>query len=480
MQFSRRDTCRTPFGLGSNHRDRTSGCLVIALLAVVALLNPVLLGTSSGHAPTAVVQSGSTSTANAILTTTPLNLTQPNLNASRSLQMSSWSSNSTTSRTIINSTDAQGETVSLVWRLDQSGMALAQTIKYDFELATSVPIPGPSGPRITASLQLTSSTYNSWYAQNRTPVYPNNTKTINISNIEGSYANGSSRKSLLLQAQRIIDASAGNSATLFQQEFPGYAAGDGAFHRYSIEIDLQSNRTIWIVDNTIIAMFNLSFIPANMILITSANGVGDLAVATLKDPVQTALLPLVPITSTTFGASTPITLSISSSGQVQISNFTIPQGQISSLQSQIDRLNGQVGSLTTQNSQLQAKNSQWFSQWWISIVWGLLGAVVGGFVFVSSARIRTGRKSVTTESGRTGSCPNCGGQMPTGATFCGVCGTTLREIRSICPGCGEQMPAASLYCGDCGSQIPVGNPAYQNGSHTSASGSTNEDQEAWR
>ncbi len=396
--------------------------------------------------------------------------------------MSSWNSNSTSARTIINSTDSQGETVSAVWRLDQSSVELAQTIKYDFEFATSVPVPGSSGPRIIASLGFTSSNYNNWYAQNRTPAYPNNTKTLSIVNIEGSYANGSSRRSLLLQAQQVTNASGGNSTTLFQQEFPGYAAGDGAFHHYSIEIDLQSNRTIWIVDDTIIAMFKLSFVPANMVLIASATDPGDLGVATFEDPIQTALLPLVPVTSITSSSSiaTPVTFSISSGGLVQITNFTIPLGQISSLQSQIDRLNGQVGNLTSQNAQLQAKNSQWFAQWWFSIVWGLLGAVVGGFLFVSTARMRTGRKDVTGESGRASSCPQCGGQMPPEATFCGECGTTLRETRSICPGCGEQMPAASLYCGDCGTQIPVGDPTSQNSSHTSASGSIDENRETWR
>jgi len=396
--------------------------------------------------------------------------------------MSSWNSNSTSARTIINSTDSQGETVSAVWRLDQSSVELAQTIKYDFEFATSVPVPGSSGPRIIASLGFRSSKYNNWYAQNRTPAYPNNTKTLSIVNIEGSYANGSSSRSLLLQAQQVTNASGGNSTTLFQQEFPGYAAGDGAFHHYSIEIDLQSNRTIWIVDDTIIAMFKLSFVPANMVLIASATDPGDLGVATFEDPIQTALLPLVPVTSITSSSSiaTPVTFSISSGWLVQITNFTIPLGQISALQSQIDRLNGQVGNLTSQNAQLQAKNSQWFAQWWFSIVWGLLGAVVGGFLFVSTARMRTGRKDVTGESGRARSCPQCGGQMPPEATFCGECGTTLRETRSICPGCGEQMPAASLYCGDCGTQIPVGDPTSQNSSHTSASGSIDENRETWR
>ncbi len=466
----------------SNERDRTSSWLLVGLIAVIVLFNPVYLGPSTGHAATVIVQSGSFSTANAILTTTPLNLTQPNLNASRNFQMSSWSSNSTSARTIINSTDVQGETVSAVWRLDQSGVAQAQTIKYDFQFATSVPVPGSSGPRITASVGFTNSNYNNWYAQNRTPVYPNNTKTLSVVNIEGSYANGSPRRSLLLQAQQVTNASGGNSTTLFQQEFPGYAAGDGVFHHYSIQIDLQSNRTIWIVDDTIIAMFKLSFVPANMLLIASATDPVNLAVATLKDPVQTALLPLVPITSITSSSltSTPVTLSISSGGLVQITNFTITLGQISSLQNQIDHLNGEVGDLTTQNAQLQAKNSQWFAQWWFSIIWGLLGAVVGGLLFVSSGRLRTGRKDVTSEPGRASSCPHCGGQMPPEAAFCGVCGTTLRETKSVCPRCGEQMPAASLYCGDCGTQIPVGDPTSQNTSHTSTDLGADENQDTWR
>lgn len=480
MHLSQPRNHRILFRPLSRDVNRSSSCLIIGLIAVVTLFNPIILSSSQGHGLAAIVQSGSPSTANAILTTTPLNLTQPSLNASRNFQMSSWSSNGTDARTIVNSTDAQGETVSLVWGLDQSGLAFAQTIKYDFEFATSVPIPGTLGPRITASLGFTSSNYIGWYVQNRTPVFPNNTKTISIVNIEGSYANGTARKSLLLQTQQITNASGGNSTTVFQQEFPGYAAGDGIFHRYSIEIDLQSNRTIWIVDDTIIAVFKLSFVPANMVLITSASTARNLAVATLKGPVQTALLPLVPITSTTFGASTPITLSVSASGQVQISNFTIPLGQISSLQSQIDHLNGQVGNLTTQNAQLQAKNSQWFSQWWFTIVWALLGATVGGFLFVSSSRMRTGRRDITNETGAASSCPNCGGKMPAEATFCGVCGTTLREMGLTCPGCGVQMPAASLYCGDCGTQIPVGDTTLQNSSHTSTSEDVDEDQEAWR
>ncbi len=479
MHPSRKDTLPILSGHGSNESSRTSSCLVIGLIAVIALLNPVYLGLSPGHAPAVIVQSGSTSTASAILTTTPLNLTQPSLNASRSFQMSSWNSTSTSAQTIINSTDAQGETVSLVWRLDQSSVAQAQTIKYDFVFATSVQTFGSPSPKITASVGLTSSNYDNWYAQNRTPVYPNNTKTISVVNIEGSYANGSSRKSLLLQAQQVTNASGGNSTALFQQEFPGYAAGDGAFHHYSIEIDLLSNRTIWIVDDTIIAMFKLSFVPANMVLIASATDLGNLAVATLEDPVQTALLPLVPVTSTPF-TGTPVTFSISSGGLVQISNFTSSLGQISSLQSQVDHLSGQVDNLTSQNAQLQARNSQWFAQWWLSIVWGLLGAVVGGFLFVTSARMRTGRKDVTSESGRASSCPQCGGQMPPEATFCGVCGTTLRETRSVCPGCGEQMPAASLYCGDCGTQIPVGDPPFQNTSHTSTEPGADENRETWR
>jgi hypothetical protein len=427
-----------------------------------------------------IIQSGTTYTASAITTTTQLNLTQANINASRSTQESPWKLSSTIAQASINSTDATGETVSAVWILDQSSMALAQTIKYDFEFATSASTSSSSAPNITASVGLTSSNYNNWYTQSRTPIYPNNTKTISVANIEGSYANGTSRKSLLLQAQQVTNAQAntsgGNSTTLFQQEYPGYA-GDGVLHHYTIEVDLQSNTTIWIVDDTIIAISKLSFVPLTLVFIASAATPGDSAVATLKAPVQTALIPLLTFTSTS--TDTPITVTLSSGAQFQIGNLTNSLGQISSLQNQINHLNIQVGNLTSQNSQLQTKNSQWFSQWWFSIVTGLLGAVVVGSFFVTGMRLRTGRKD-TIESERRSLCPACGDQMPPEAEFCGECGTILRETKPVCPACGDQMPGASLYCGECGTQIPVGDPTSQNDSHTSTSGSPDENQDAWR
>jgi hypothetical protein len=483
MHVFRHDTHLPLFSLLSDDRKRTSGFLIIGLIAVVALFNPVHLGSSPKHGSSVIIQSGTTYSASAITTTTQLNLTQANINASRSTQESPWKLSGTIAQASINSTDATGETVSAVWILDQSSIALAQTIKYDFEFATSASTSSSSAPNITASVGLTSSNYNNWYTQSRTPIYPNNTKTISVANIEGSYANGTSRKSLLLQAQQVTNAQAntsgGNSTTLFQQEYPGYA-GDGVLHHYTIEVDLQSNTTIWIVDDTIIAISKLSFVPSTLVFIASAATLGDSAVAMLDDPVQTTTFsPSLSGAPSLSSASTSITFTVTSTGQVQLANQTISLGQISSLQNQINHLNDQVGNLTSQNSQLQTKNSQWFSQWWFSIVTGLLGAVIVGSFYVTGMRLRTGRKD-TTESERRSLCPACGDQMPPEAEFCGECGTTLRETKPICPACGDQMPGASLYCGECGTQIPVGDPTSQNSSHTSASGSPDEKQDTWR
>lgn len=476
MHEFRRDNRRTRSSPLSNGGKRTSGFLIIGLIAVVALFNPVHLGSAPRQEPSLVIQSGTTYTA--IRTTTQLNLTQVNVNASRNFQESSWELNSNAARASINSTDTTGETVSAALHLDQSGISVAQTIKYDFQLATSASIPSSSQPNITASIGLTSSNYNGWYAQSRTPVYSNNTKTISVANIVGSYANGSSRRSLLLEAQQVTNpqanTSGGNSTTLFQREYPGYAAGDGVLHHYSIEIDLQSDKTTWVVDDTIIAVFKLSFVPSNLVFIASAATPGNSAVARLEDPVQTALLPILTI------ASTPVTVLTSSGFQFQIGNVTSSLGHISSLQNQIDHLNNQVGNLTSQNGQLQAKNSQWFSQWWFSALTGLLGAIIVGSFFVTGVRLRNGRRDIATESGLASPCSNCGGQMPPEATFCGECGMTLRETKPVCPGCGGQMPAASIYCGDCGTQIPVGDPSSENTSHASTSGSPDEDQDTWR
>jgi Double zinc ribbon len=467
MAQSRRDTYRVlPRSIG---KKRAITLLVFAITGIVIALGPSHIP-MSGQDRTIPAQTGTSYAA--VAANGDLNLTNPSVNASSNF-LGSWSSNTTTAQAIINSTDAQRENVTAVWSLDPTPLVSAQIIEYNFEFSTQVPTNGSSGPRITAFVGLASSNYEGWYAQSGTPIFPNNTETVSVANIQGQYSNGSSRTSLVFEAQRVTNAqpaaSAGNRTILFQQEFPGYAAGDGVLHNYTIEIDRQSNRTIWIADNTIIATFDLNFVPSSLVFEASAAGPQNLAIATLKDPVQIAVPSVVESITT-----------ISSGGQSpSASSPSAGQSSISSLQNQINHLNSQVGNLTSQNSQLQAKTSQWFTQWWAGIIWGSLGAGLGGFLFVSGTRLKTGGKE-SDGSDEESPCPECGGRMPAGAAFCGECGNVLKETKPVCPECGEQMPAASTFCGDCGTHMTAEDQPSRNLLGSSPSKAPDEKDESWR
>jgi predicted nucleic acid-binding Zn ribbon protein len=444
----------------------------IGLLAISMTAHPPYAGGTLIATPQTATLPYANPTSNAAL-----NLSYAGVNASRGFQESNWTLTSTTAQTIINSSDALGETVSAVWRLNQTMLTQAQIIKYDFEFSTQVLNPASSGPRINATIALVSSDYQGWYAQSRTPVYSNNTETVGVRNIVGSYLNGSIQRSLIFNAQQVTDVRASTSeenvAVLFQREFPGFAAGDGVLHNYTIEIDRQSNQTIWIADDSLIATFKLSFVPSNLVFSASAAGAGDLAVAKVKDPVQAAIPVLLTVNGTNFGTSPG-----SSSATPPT---TESSDQISSLQHQIDHLNSQLGNLTTQNAQLQAKGSQWFTQWWAGLIWSFLGAAVGGSFLVGGSKLRTNRKESSGALPRADSgCPQCGGKMPLDAAFCGECGSLLKETKPTCPECGEPMPTASIYCGDCGTQIAAQEQRAQNAAVPSKEDGTGGNKGSWR
>src|SRR2546427_6938748 len=163
--------------------------LTVVTIAFVAMFNPIFLGFGTAQGSTSTPLIMASPSAAGIVTTEHLNLTQANVNASRSFKESSWNSNSTTAKISVNSTDQEGETVSAVLQLDQRSLPGAQSITYGFDLATQVLQPGSSGPRITASLRLTSSNYGGWDSQSASPIYPDNTKTVGVMNVQGRDAN---------------------------------------------------------------------------------------------------------------------------------------------------------------------------------------------------------------------------------------------------------------------------------------------------
>ncbi len=234
----------------------------------------------------------------------------------------------------------------------------------------------------------------------------------------------------LFEAGRVTDAGAPSSGdrgiTLFHQEHPGYA-GDGILHRYSIEMDLRSNRTIWIVDDSVIATFRISFVPSVIVFYGSSSDVGNFAVASLQDPIQVAV------------------------PTAQASN-----NLVSSLQNQITSLNGKIDSLEAQVARLPSQNPLWFSQWWFSIIWGLLGAGLGALLFMKAPALRMRMRGESVgligDQGNV-ACPQCGILMPFSSIFCGGCGNKLRKAKLSCPQCGGQMPLTSVFCGICGTRL---------------------------
>jgi hypothetical protein len=467
MVQSRRDNYRVLPQLSG--KKRAIALLVFAVTGILIALGPphVPVLAQDRTIPAQTGTSYATVAANGYL-----NLTNASVNESSNFLENPWSINTTTAQVIINSTDTRAENVTAVWSIDPIPLVSAQIIEYNFEFSTQVAKNGSSGPKLTATVELASSEYEGWNAQSGTPIFPNNTETVSVANIQGQYSNGSSRTSLVFEAQRVTNAQptapAGTSTVLVQQEFPGYAAGDGVLHQYTIEIDRQSNRTIWIADNSIIATYDLSLLPSSLVFEASA-GPQNLAIATLKDPVQIAVPSIVEsIVTTSSGGQSP-----------SASSPSAGQSSISSLQNQIDHLNGQVGNLTSQNSQLQAKTSQWFTQWWAGIIWGGLGAGLGGFLFVSGTRLKTGGNGSDTADDES-SCPECGGRMPAEAAFCGECGNVLKDTKPVCPECGEQMPAASTFCGDCGTQMTAKDQPPRNLPDSSPSQAPTEKDRSWR
>ena len=51
-------------------------------------------------------------------------------------------------------------------------------------------------------------------------------------------------------------------------------------------------------------------------------------------------------------------------------------------------------------------------------------------------------------------CPSCGADLPTDATFCGVCGTQIsRAAPTSCTNCGAALAPGTAFCANCGTHV---------------------------
>lgn len=51
-------------------------------------------------------------------------------------------------------------------------------------------------------------------------------------------------------------------------------------------------------------------------------------------------------------------------------------------------------------------------------------------------------------------CPSCGADLPTDATFCGVCGSQIsRSAPTSCSNCGASVAPGTAFCANCGAHV---------------------------
>src|SRR5439155_8545228 len=118
----------------------------------------------------------------------------------------------------------------------------AEHIRLSFEMNSSVPTPGPFGPRVTAFLGLTTSAPVR-IDSDLSAIFPNDTKT-STTTVDCCFLPAF----LSFQSDQWVNPDAPVSAdrivNIFQQNFSGYA-NDNLFHSYTIDMDLPSQTTTW-------------------------------------------------------------------------------------------------------------------------------------------------------------------------------------------------------------------------------------------
>ena len=121
----------------------------------------------------------------------------------------------------------------------------SEHIGLSFEMNSSVPNPGPNGPRVTTFFGLTTSAPVR-IDTDLSPIFPNNTKTTTTT-VDCCFLPAF----LAFQSDQWVNPDAPSSGVrivkIFQQNFTGYA-NDNLFHSYSIDMDLASQTTTWTAD----------------------------------------------------------------------------------------------------------------------------------------------------------------------------------------------------------------------------------------
>lgn len=270
----------------------------------------------------------------------------------------------------VDSPDTPGGAVAASWSLETLSLSNARTVKLTFDLLTTIPVQGPYGPRITASVGFATS-YSNNIAPDRSPLFPNGTLAT-IAQIDSGLAGDRLIFDSSLWLNPDAPISGNRISKICQDVTPGYA-NDNTWHSYVVEMNLTSQTTKSMVDGEMAKSTcpSFSFVPTHVIFWTQGHDTGTSAVAQLRNP-----------------------------------RVTIYRAESSG-----------VAPPPLADSP--------FLQWWFWAIAGLATTSVA-LLFTnirSRSQLRATGQAVGQNKGSV--CPQCGGQMPENSAFCGKCGHKL-------------------------------------------------------
>ncbi len=267
---------------------RIDSHIIVIFLATMLILSPFLMLTPSVRAD---------------MTTLPIDLTGPT--ACQSLLAGSYTNPQSGLGQI--SANGRGSAV-CSWSLPN--LSGASHIRLSFEMNSSVPTPGPLGPRVTALVGLTTSAPTRIDAD-LSAIFPNRTETTTAT-VDCCYLPAFLSFDSDLWVNPDASSSGDRVNQIFQQQFSGYA-DDNTFHIYTIDFDLGSQTTTWSADGgTSTATYSgFTFNPGQFVFYARSTDDGNSMIAQIRNVTLSAVAP-----QPDFGISPSPTVVIVRSGAV--------------------------------------------------------------------------------------------------------------------------------------------------------------------
>ncbi len=166
------------------------------------------------------------------------------------------------------------------WSL--SNLSGAEHIRLSFEMNSSVPTPGPFGPRVTAFLGFaTLAPFR--IDPDLSATFPNSTKTTTTT-VDCCFLPAFLAFESELWINPDAPLSGDRTQKICEQQYPGYA-DDNVFHSYSIDMDIVSQTTTWTADGGAAgaSCSGFAFLPTQVVFYARSTDDGNFMVAQIRN-----------------------------------------------------------------------------------------------------------------------------------------------------------------------------------------------------